>query len=128
MKFLLNKYKSIVIKSTNSYVVLYLCGVNYITNQNWIYLLYLPKNEQCFITLNSNIDIYVNENLELNKLLNIVNVCYKMSIVDFRNIKSITSNYFWLYNNQNKKKKSFFMLILKNFIIYMKRYSLMKFV
>ena len=74
-KIELNNYKSLIIKSKESYILLDLGGIYYTINQNFIFFPLFPFYHYCYIKLSPNIDIYINPNFEpenndeLNKLM-----------------------------------------------------------
>lgn len=88
-QFLLNDYSSVVIKSKEQNILLYMAGINYTVNQNHIYIPFFPRYSFCNIILSPNIDIYINPNFDTdvnNKLIQSMKDCdvifYNMKIID----------------------------------------------
>lgn len=62
-KLLLDKYRSVIIKSMNSNILLQMGGTDYVIKHNTFYFPFLNNFHQCYIMLCPGIDIFINDEL-----------------------------------------------------------------
>lgn len=93
-EILLNHCKNIIIKSSETKIMLNIGGLNLVIKHNWIYFPFFPEYHHFFLPMRPNVDIYIKNNysvvnFELNKIISrdnstILNdvIFYNLSIVD----------------------------------------------